>query len=98
MTLKEMCPILNFADLGDERGKLVVVEGGQSIPFERKRVFYIGFRKDLNINFIFPQGSTSDDNKKITLRDVIWDLQDYAVPAGNKNYHNQKVHRMLLTM
>lgn len=41
MTLKEMCPILNFADLGDERGKLVVVEGGQSIPFEIKRVFYI---------------------------------------------------------
>lgn len=41
MTLKEMCPILNFADLGDERGKLVVVEGGQAIPFEIKRVFYI---------------------------------------------------------
>ena len=41
MTLKERCPILNFTDLGDERGKLVVIEGAQAIPFEIKRVFYI---------------------------------------------------------
>lgn len=41
MTLKERCPILHFRDLGDERGKLVVIEGGQTIPFEIQRVFYI---------------------------------------------------------
>lgn len=41
MNLKERCPIIEFADLGDERGKLVVVEGGQTIPFDIKRVFYI---------------------------------------------------------
>ena len=41
MTLKERCPIVHFDDLGDERGKLVVIEGGQAIPFEIKRVFYI---------------------------------------------------------
>ena len=41
MTLKERCKIIEFSDLGDERGKLVVVEGGQAIPFEIKRVFYI---------------------------------------------------------
>lgn len=43
---------------------------------ERKRVFYIGFRKDLGIDFGFPKGSTKDDDKKITLRDIIWDLQE----------------------
>lgn len=37
----EQCKVLNFADLGDERGKLVVVEGAKDIPFEIKRVFYI---------------------------------------------------------
>ena len=37
----EQCRILNFNDLGDERGKLVVVEGARDIPFEIKRVFYI---------------------------------------------------------
>lgn len=41
MSLKEKCPILHFGDLGDERGKLVVIEGRDSIPFEIKRVFYI---------------------------------------------------------
>ncbi len=41
MSLKEKCPILYFNDLGDERGKLVVIEGNQAIPFEIKRVFYI---------------------------------------------------------
>lgn len=39
--LKERCPILQFDDLGDERGKLVVIEGSRSIPFEIQRVFYI---------------------------------------------------------
>ena len=55
---------------------------------ERKRVFYIGFRKDLNINFTFPKGSTENDSEKITLRDIIWDLQDTALPAAPKNHHN----------
>ena len=41
MGLREKCPILNFRDLGDERGKLVVIEGGQTIPFDINRVFYI---------------------------------------------------------
>ena len=41
MDLKERCPVLQFRDLGDERGKLVVIEGSQAIPFEIKRVFYI---------------------------------------------------------
>lgn len=57
---------------------------------ERKRAFYIGFRKDLQIAFSFPRGSTEDDTKKLTLRDVIWDLQETAVPAAPKNHHNSQ--------
>ncbi len=41
MSIKDRCSLINFDDLGDERGKLVVIEGGESIPFEIKRVFYI---------------------------------------------------------
>ena len=33
--------MLDFQEKGDERGRLVIVEGGQDIPFEIKRVFYI---------------------------------------------------------
>ena len=41
MTLQEKCSVLQFADLGDERGKLAVIEGGSAIPFDIQRVFYI---------------------------------------------------------
>ena len=41
MSIKDKCPLLQFADLGDERGKLVVIEGGTAVPFEIKRVFYM---------------------------------------------------------
>lgn len=33
--------LLDFKQLGDERGHLVVAEGGKEIPFDIKRVFYI---------------------------------------------------------
>ena len=33
--------LLEWKDLGDERGNLVVVEGNMDIPFEIKRIFYI---------------------------------------------------------
>ena len=33
--------LLQFQENGDERGRLVVIEGAQDIPFEIKRVFYI---------------------------------------------------------
>lgn len=39
--IQEQYKILEFKDLGDERGKLVVVEEKKDIPFEIKRVFYI---------------------------------------------------------
>ena len=44
----ELCRLLNFNEKGDERGKLVIVEGNQDIPFEIKRLFYIhGSDKDV---------------------------------------------------
>ncbi len=39
--LRELYRKLQFADLGDERGKLVVAEGEIDIPFKIERVFYI---------------------------------------------------------
>ena len=31
MTLREKCPVLEFKNLGDERGNLVAIEGGLSL-------------------------------------------------------------------
>ena len=77
-----------FEEAGYDVTLTLVHAKDYGVAEERKRVFYIGFRKDLNINFVFPKGSTEEDNKKITLRDIIWDLQETAVPAGPKNHHN----------
>ena len=77
-----------FKECGYDVSLTLVNAKDYGVAQERKRVFYIGFRKDLNINVIFPKGSTEDDDKKITLRDIIWDLQDSAVPSAEKNKHN----------
>ncbi len=77
-----------FEECGYDVSITLVNAKDYGVAQERKRVFYIGFRKDLHIDFKFPEGSTKDDDKKITLRDVIWDLQDTAVPAGEKNHRN----------
>ena len=39
--IRELYRKLQFPDLGDERGKLVVAEGELDIPFKIQRVFYI---------------------------------------------------------
>lgn len=84
--------VQNILKLFDEAGydvSLTLVNAKDyGVAEERKRVFYIGFRKDLGVKFEFPKGSTEDDDKKITLRDIIWDLQETAVPSGPKNHHN----------
>jgi dTDP-4-dehydrorhamnose 3,5-epimerase-like enzyme len=40
--------LLQFPQLGDQRGHLVVVEGETTVPFEIKRVFYI-YGSDANV-------------------------------------------------
>lgn len=77
-----------FQECGYNVSVTLVNAKDYGVAQERKRVFYIGFRNDLGVNFTFPKGSTKDDETKITLRDVIWDLQFTAVPAGEKNSHN----------
>jgi len=62
--------LLNAADFG--------------VPQDRKRVFFIGYRKDLGLKFNFPLPMKN----KITLRDAIWDLKDNVLPAKEKNYTN----------
>ncbi len=80
--------VATFEECGYDVSITMVNAKDYGVAQERKRVFYIGFRKDLGVSFDFPKGSTEDDEKKITLRDVIWDLQETAVPAGEKNHKN----------
>lgn len=71
-----------FRDTGYEVNMYLVDAQDYMTAQERKRLFYIGFRKDLKVDFLFPWGTG-----RITLKDVIWDLRDKAVPSNN-NHHN----------
>ena len=54
------------------------------VPQDRKRVFYVGIRKDLGIKFNFPEPMTN----KISLSKAIGDLKDTALPALATNKTN----------
>lgn len=58
------------------------------VPQDRKRVFYIGFRKDLSINFEFPKPTTPKQEDKVTLKTAIGELVETARPALEKNKTN----------
>ncbi|HIP46114.1 MAG TPA: DNA (cytosine-5-)-methyltransferase [Campylobacterales bacterium] len=54
------------------------------VPQTRKRVFFVGYREDLDIEFKFPKAF---ENKRY-LKDVIWDLKENALHAKEKNHSN----------
>ncbi len=64
--------LLNAADFG--------------VPQDRKRVFFVGIRKNLSFKFQFPKPLKN----KITLEEVINDLKDSAVPAKEGNKTNKE--------
>lgn len=75
-----------FEDTGYNMTVSLVNAVDYCVPQDRKRVFFIGIRKDLNKKFTFP----APNNLKLTLRDAIWDLKDNAIPALSFNKTNGK--------
>tara|TARA_B100001079_G_C16341801_1_gene483930 strand:+ start:201 stop:1205 length:1005 start_codon:yes stop_codon:yes gene_type:complete len=58
------------------------------VPQDRKRVIFVGYRKDLKLKFTHPEPLASSKDEKLTLRDSIWDLRNNALPAKEKNKSN----------
>jgi len=81
--IKEM-----FKDCGYELSFELLNAADYGIPQDRKRVFFVGYRKDLGIKFEFPKPTTPKE--KINLQKAIGDLQDSAIPAKQGNYTNGK--------
>ncbi|MCC7571463.1 DNA cytosine methyltransferase [Candidatus Micrarchaeota archaeon] len=57
------------------------------VPQDRKRVIFVGYHKKIGKKFQFPEPF----DKKVTLKDVIWDLKDTAQPAKKLNKTNGEV-------
>ena len=85
--------VCNILKLFDEAGYDVQYKllnsNNYHVPQIRERVFYVGFRKDLEVHdFDFPEPI---NEKPLTLRDAIWDLRDSAVPSAPKNKHRDNL-------
>jgi len=75
-----------FKECGYELGFGLVNASDYGVPQDRKRVFFVGYRKDLGIKFDFPKPTT--DKKKITLKEAIGFLKKGALPAKDVYFTN----------
>lgn len=75
-----------FKDSGYNLSFRLINANNYNVPQDRKRVFFVGYRSDLNITFEFPEM----EKYKPVLKDAIWDLKDSALQAKEKNYTNGK--------
>ncbi|SDW55267.1 DNA cytosine methyltransferase [Flavobacterium degerlachei] len=75
-----------FTDIGYDLSFELLNVSDYGVPQDRKRVFFIGYRKDLGLKFQFPKPTTPEI--KITLEKAIGDLKNSVLPAKEGNYTN----------
>lgn len=75
-----------FTDIGYDLSFQLLNVSDYGVPQDRKRVFFIGYRKDLGLKFTFPDPTTV--TKKVTLEEAIGDLKENVLPAKEGNYTN----------
>ena len=80
--------VIDIIDRFKEAGYDVYVKllnaADYAVPQDRKRVFYVGFRRDLCVKFEFPK----PHEFRLTLSDAIGDLQNNALPSKKDNKTN----------
>lgn len=76
--------IRQFGEAGYDVFLQMLDANDYGVAQNRQRVFYVGFLKDLGVQFSFPMPLEN----KPTLRDAIYDLKDNAIPALEKNKTN----------
>lgn len=79
--IKEM---FRKAGIGYELSFEMVNARDYNVPQDRKRVIFVGIRKDLGFKYKFE----NPDFKQLTLKDAIFDLKDNVLPAREKNKTN----------
>ncbi|RXJ49609.1 DNA cytosine methyltransferase [Gelidibacter gilvus] len=72
------------AGMGYELSFQMLNAADYEVPQDRKRVFFIGIRKDLDFKYLFP----TETFPKITLESAISDLTESALPALEFNNTN----------
>lgn len=68
--------IKEFEESGYNVKYTIVNSANFGVPQKRERVIIVGFRKDLNVNFIFPSESIKNESDFIPLKTIIEDKVD----------------------
>ena len=84
--LENIKELFRNAGLGYELSFEMVNACDYNVPQDRKRVIFVGIRKDLGFTYQFQKPNFP----KLTLQDVIWDLKDNVLPAKANNKTNGK--------
>ncbi|WP_296618774.1 DNA cytosine methyltransferase [Marivirga sp.] len=84
--LKSIKEMFQNAGVGYELSFQMLNASDFNVPQDRKRVFFVGIRKDLNFKYQFPNPS----KKKITLEQAILNLKNSVVPAKEGNRTNKE--------
>jgi len=74
----------HFTDSGYRLSFKLLNAHDYAVPQDRKRIFFVGYRDDLDLEFEFPKPL----EEKLYLKDAIWDLKALALPAKDKTYTN----------
>ncbi|MBM6498011.1 DNA cytosine methyltransferase [Flavobacterium macrobrachii] len=82
--LENIKELFRNAGVGYELSFEMVNACDYNVPQDRKRVIFVGIRKDLGFTYQFQKPNF----KKLTLQDAIWDLKDSALPAKTSNKTN----------
>lgn len=80
-----------FTDAGYDVSWKKLNASDYQVPQDRKRVFVVGFRKDLRVKFKYPEPIF----KKVTLKEAIFDLKD--IPLSKSKNHEIKNHEITST-
>ena len=82
--LENIKELFRNAGVGYELSFEMVNACDYNVPQDRKRVIFVGIRKDLGFTYQFQKPNF----KKLTLQDAIWDLKDNVLPAKTSNKTN----------
>lgn len=82
--LENIKELFRNAGIGYELSFKMLNAVDYNVPQDRKRVIFVGIRKDLNFTFQFPKPNFP----KLNLEDTILDLKDNVIPAKAQNKTN----------
>jgi DNA (cytosine-5)-methyltransferase 1 len=85
-SLEGIKELFRNAGLGYELSFQMLNASDYNVPQDRKRIFFIGIRKDLGFKFEFPLNKFA----KVDLAATITDLKDNVVPASDLNHSNSE--------